>query len=361
MFGQPLGGMQTSPQNPNNDYAVPSSPADGVSEVAFSPSSQFLVASSWAATLSCWECQAQEAMGGVSAVQATPRAQCTLQAPALCCSATNDMVFAGCGDGSLQMWRLGQPQAQQVGKHDAPIKHSFHVAETNVVLTGGWDKSVRAWDCRTPNPVATIPLPERCYAMDVRHPLLVVGTAERKVCIYDLSSANWQQPYRVEDSPLRHQTRCVAAFPDREGFAIGSIEGRVGIHHVDPKNAHRNFAFKCHRETQDARAGQTGLCNIYAVNSIAFHHLGTFATAGSDGVYNYWDKDSKQRLMQFKKAAQTISTACFSPSGGLYAYALSYDWSRGSESHSPQIPNQIMIHRVQKDEITQRNKKPGRK
>ena len=103
------------------------------------------------------------------------------------------------------------------------------------------------------------------------------------------------------------------------------------------------------------------MCNIYAVNSIAFHHLGTFATAGSDGVYNYWDKDSKQRLMQFKKAAQTISTACFSPSGGLYAYALSYDWSRGSESHSPQIPNQIMIHRVQKDEITQRNKKPGRK
>ena len=130
---------------------------------------------------------------------------------------------------------------------------------------------------------------------------------------------------------------------------------------VDPKNAHRNFAFKCHRETQDARAGQTGLCNIYAVNSIAFHHLGTFATAGSDGVYNYWDKDSKQRLMQFKKAAQTISTACFSPSGGLYAYALSYDWSRGSESHSPQIPDQLMIHRVQKDEITQRNKKPGRK
>ena len=93
----------------------------------------------------------------------------------------------------------------------------------------------------------------------------------------------------------------------------------------------------------------------------AWRAAGTFATAGSDGVYNYWDKDSKQRLMQFKKAAQTISTACFSPSGGLYAYALSYDWSRGSESHSPQIPNQIMIHRVQKDEITQRNKKPGRK
>ena len=68
-----------------------------------------------------------------------------------------------------------------------------------------------------------MPLPERCYSMDVRHPLMVVGTAERKICVYDLSSANWQQPYRVEDSPLKHQTRCVRAFPDKEGFAIGSI------------------------------------------------------------------------------------------------------------------------------------------
>ena len=345
MFGQPLGGMQTSPQNPNNDYAVPSSPADGVSEVAFSPSSQFLVASSWAATLSCWECQAQEAMGGVSAVQATPRAQCTLQAPALCCSATNDMVFAGCGDGSLQMWRLGQPQAQQVGKHDAPIKHCFHVAETNVVLTGGWDKSVRAWDCRTPNPVATIPLPERCYAMDVRHPLLVVGTAERKVCIYDLSSANWQQPYRVEDSPLRHQTRCVAAFPDREGFAIGSIEGRVGIHHVDPKNAHRNFAFKCHRENND----------IYAVNCIAFHPtFGTFATTGSDGTFNFWDKEARQRLKQFNKACSPIPVGAFNREGNIFAYAVSYDWSKGSEHYNPRT-NHLLLHPVPDTEIKSRS------
>ena len=171
-----------------------------------------------------------------------------------------------------------------MGKHDAPIKHCFHVAETNVVFTGGWDKSVRAWDCRTPNPVATIPLPERCYAMDVRHPLLVVGTAERKVCIYDLSSASWQQPCSVEDSPLRHQTRCVAAFPDYEGFAIGSIEGRVGIHHVDPKQRAPELRLQVPPRDAGRARGQTGLCNIYAVNSIAFHHLGTFATAGSDST-----------------------------------------------------------------------------
>ena len=167
--------------------------------------------------------------------------------------------------------------------------------------------------------------------------------------------------YRVEDSPLRHQTRCVAAFPDKEGFAIGSIEGRVAIHHVDPKDNHRNFAFKCHRETTESRAGQPSTCNIYSVNNIAFHNLGTFATSGSDGVFNFWDKDSKQRLMAFKKCNQPISCAAFNSIGNLYAYALSYDWSRGSESHTPSSPNTIMLHKVQKDEITQRNKKPGRK
>jgi WD40 repeat protein len=36
---------------------------------------------------------------------------------------------------------------------------------------------------------------------------------------------------------------------------------------------------------------------IYAVNTIKFHPVhGTFATAGGDGTYNFWDKDSKQRL-----------------------------------------------------------------
>mmetsp|Transcript_1092 Transcript_1092/g.3315 ORF Transcript_1092/g.3315 Transcript_1092/m.3315 type:complete len:361 (+) Transcript_1092:230-1312(+) len=360
MFGQPA--ALAAPANPNNDYAVPSSPTDGVSQLCFTPSNQFLVASSWASTLSCWETRVQEGLGG-GQVAAQPRAQVQLAAPALCCAASADSqtVFGGMGDGTVQMWRLGQQTAQAVGKHDAPVKSIFHVPEINCVVTGSWDKTIRAWDLRQPNPAATIRLPERCYAMDCRHPLVVVGTAERKICIYDLTSANWQNPYRVEDSPLRHQTRSIAAFPDRGGFAIGSVEGRVAIHHVDPKDAHRNFAFKCHRESTDGRAGQPGACDIYAVNAICFHHLGTFATAGSDGVFNFWDKDSKQRLMAFKKADRPISCSAFNPAGNLYAYALSYDWSRGSESHSPNAPNTIMLHKVQKDEITQRNKKPGRK
>ena len=59
----------------------------------------------------------------------------------------------------------------------------------------------------------------------------------------------------------------------------------------------KNFTFKCHREQTD----------IYAVNDIKFHPThGTFVTAGADGVFNFWDKDSKQRLKQMGKCNAPI-------------------------------------------------------
>jgi mRNA export factor len=84
-----------------------------------------------------------------------------------------------------------------------------------------------------------------------------------------------------KESPLKYQSRCVACFPDQTGFAIGGIEGRVGIEYVQKMPNKDRFAFKCHR--QDS--------NVYSVNALAFNnHFGTFATCGSDGVVNFWDK-----------------------------------------------------------------------
>lgn len=42
---------------------------------------------------------------------------------------------------------------------------------------------------------------------------------------------------------------------------VGSIEGRVGVHHVDETQQGKNFTFKCHRDGND----------IYSVNSLNFH------------------------------------------------------------------------------------------
>ena len=38
-------------------------------------------------------------------------------------------------------------------------------------------------------------------------------------------------------SPLKFQTRTIAAFPNRIGYLVGSIEGRVAVHHVEVRPA----------------------------------------------------------------------------------------------------------------------------
>jgi mRNA export factor len=136
------------------------------------------------------------------------------------------------------------------------------------------------WDARSPNPAGEFTMPDRVYDMDVRGSLMVVATANRHVIIYDVSGAQPHEHSRKE-SPLKYTTRCVSCFPDQTGFAIGSIEGRVGIQYVQKVGNKDHFAFKCHRNEN----------NVYSVNDIAFQQqYGTFATVGSDGVVTFWDK-----------------------------------------------------------------------
>lgn len=253
------------------------------------------------------------------------------------------------------MWNLATNQSQQVGVHDAPVRHVFYAPSMNMLITGGWDKTIRFWDCRTPNPVHTQTLAERIYAMDVNYPLAVVGTADRNLTIFDLTKP--QQPFKQLQSQLKWQTRCVSCFPDKTGYLLGSIEGRVAVQHVDDTVAQtKNFTFKCHRDGSD----------IYAVNAITFHPgYGTFATAGSDGTYNFWDKDSKQRLKAQAKSMYgtqpaPIPCAAFNRDGSLYAYAVSYDWSRGYSEYNPQtMKNTILIHPVKEDEVKAKPKAAG--
>ena len=171
---------------------------------------------------------------------------------------------------------------------------------------------------------------------------MVVATANRQLVIYDVSGAQPREHSRKE-SPLKYQTRCVRCFPDQTGFALGSLEGRVGIQYVHKVGNKDHFAFKCHRQGSD----------VYSVNSIAFNNtFGTFATIGGDGVVTFWDKDNKQRLKAFNAIGQTIPCAAFNFQGNLFAYASSYDWSKGSSFYAPgSTPNEIYVHYTTEEEI----------
>ncbi|EFN55068.1 hypothetical protein CHLNCDRAFT_23906 [Chlorella variabilis] len=350
--------------NPNKDLEVPNAPSDGISSLRFSPASNLMVATSWSGQVLCWDVQATTG-------QAIPKAATTLDKPVLCSawSADGSTVFAGGCDNGVKMWNLGTNQQQQVAQHAAPVRHCFFMRQMNMLVTGSWDKTVKYWDLRSPTPAHTQPMPERVYAMDVRDELMVVGTADRQLQVFNLGTPG--QVYKSLASPLKYQTRCIACFPDKTGYLLGSIEGRVAVHHVEDALQSKNFTFKCHREGQD----------VYAVNHMAFHpQFGTFVTAGSDGAYNFWDKDSKQRLKAMAKCGMPIPCGDFNrrapapralrlqgrpctrllhlaQDGSIYAYAVSYDWSRGYSEYNPTTAkNQIFLHAPQESEVKGRTR-----
>lgn len=91
------------------------------------------------------------------------------------------------------------------------VNNNNHITTTTTPTPGSWDKTLKYWDGRQATPVLTVNLPERVYALDVKHPLLVVGCADRHIQVYNLS--NPQAAYKTLQSPLKWQTRCVACFP----------------------------------------------------------------------------------------------------------------------------------------------------
>lgn len=202
--------------------------------------------------------------------------------------------------------------------------------------------------------------------MDVRDNLCVVGTADRYINVIDLK--NPTKFYKTLQSPLKWQTRVVSCFTDSAGFAIGSIEGRCAIQYVEDKDSKydapkvsphtrsgsnvssSNFSFKCHRDPP-----ANSVTNVYAVNDISFHPVhGTFSTAGSDGTFHFWDKDAKHRLKGYPNVGGSITSTTFNKNGSIFAYAVSYDWSKGYQHNTQNYPIKVMLHPVQNDECKPR-------
>jgi mRNA export factor len=111
-----------------------------------------------------------------------------------------------------------------------------------------------------------------------------------------------------------------------------------------------NFSFKCHR---DQPVNNT--VNVYAVNDISFHPVhGTFSTAGSDGTFHFWDKDAKHRLKGYPSVGGSITATTFNKTGSIFAYAISYDWSKGYQANTQSYPIKVMLHPVNADECKPR-------
>ncbi|KAH3685778.1 hypothetical protein WICPIJ_003241 [Wickerhamomyces pijperi] len=333
-----------------NDVIVANPPEDTISDLSFSPQADFFVASSWDNKVRIYEV--------TPTGQTEGRALYEHEAPVLSARWTSDgtkVISGGC-DKQVKLYDVQAGQAQQIGVHDSPVRAVRFVecgpSNTPVVVSGSWDKTLRYWDTRQAQPISTIQLPERVYAMDSSQKLLVVGTAERHICVIDLN--NPQQISKQSMSPLKWQTRSITCYLEGNGYALGSIEGRCAFQYInDVEQSKSGFTFKCHRQTE-TKGGRTEN-HIYTLNSIAVHPgYGTFATAGSDGCFHFWDKDARHRLKGFPSLKAPITASAFNRTGNIYAVALGYDWSKGHQYSTQPSQNMIRLHPVKDDEIKQK-------
>jgi len=333
----------------SNDVPIQSPPEDSISQISFSPKAEHLAVASWDKKVRIYEISADGTSVG--------KAMYDHDAPVLSVdwSKEGTKVVSGGADKQAKLFDLATGQATQVAAHEQPVKCVNFVTPPNgseMLVTASWDKTLKYWDLRSPTPAGTLSLQERVYTLDVSQSLLVVGTAERFINIINL--ANPTTIFKTMQSPLKWQTRVVSCFPDASGFAVGSIEGRCAIQYVDEKNSGMNFSFKCHREAPSATGSNNGT-NVFSVNAISFHPTyGTFSTAGSDGTFHFWDKDAKHRLKGYPAVGGTIPATTFNRNGTIFAYAVSYDWSKGHVGNNPQYPNKVMLHPIKDDEAKPR-------
>ncbi|KAF9443750.1 WD40 repeat-like protein [Macrolepiota fuliginosa MF-IS2] len=343
----PTAVTSTSSSGGDKDIEVTDPPGDSISSVSFSGQADYLAVGSWD--------NSARAQG-----QTQGRAVYNHQGPVLstCWNKEGNKIFSGGADNAGRMFDVTTGQATQVAQHDAPVKviKWIDTPQAGILATGSWDKTIKYWDIRSQNPIATVTLPERCYTLDIQYPVLVVGTAERHIQIFNLN--NPSTPYKTITSPLKWQTRVISCFTasQNSGFAVGSVEGRVAIQYVEESEASNNFSFKCHR--RDANPNSKDQSLVYAVNDISFHPVhGTFSTCGADGTIHFWDKDARTRLKSFEAAPGPITCSAFNRTGSIFAYAISYDWSKGHSGMTPGMPNKIMLHACKDEEVRKRPRK----
>jgi cell cycle arrest protein BUB3 len=318
------------------DVELRDPPHDGISAARFSPYNQpLLLACSWDSRVRLYDVMSNSL-------------RCTYEhrgAVLDACFSPSTYVYSGGLDKTIKQYDIAGGGGERfVGAHDKAVRCVEFSAEHDFLVTGSWDATLRLWDPRSHSPaVGTYPQPDKVYTMALSGNRIIVGTAGRRVNIYDMRRMD--EPEQQRESSLKYQTRCIRAFPDGSGYVLSSIEGRVAVEYFDPaaEVQAQKYAFKCHRTLVN------GIDTVYPVNAIAFHPgFGSFATGGCDGVVNIWDGANKKRLSQLSRYPTSIAYLSFSNDGSMLAVSSSYTFEEGERDHPP---DSIFIHRVAEGEV----------
>ncbi|CAD6198718.1 unnamed protein product [Caenorhabditis auriculariae] len=323
-----------------NEFKVPYTTHVPISKVQFSKecNQRLLAVSGWDGTVHIY------AVGPVGQIE-EKRFYFHGKSVLACTFAGYNKVASGGLDQIVRLVDIDSGRETNLGTHAMPVRCMEYSSQSGLIVSGGWDSQIKLWDARSYAAAQVASASGRVYALDVNKDMVLVGTKERKIHIFDIRRMD--TPIQTRESPLKYQTRAVAFFPKADAFVVSSIEGRVAVEYVDqaPEEQKKKYAFKCHRGKDT-----DGTELIYPVNALAFHPKhGTFATGGSDSMVNIWDPFNRKRIIQLHKFETTIASLSFNEDGTQLAIASSYCYESEVDP-VPLPPNTITIRAITETE-----------
>lgn len=327
---------------PKSEREIFEVPNDGFTKVTYHPTENFLLASSWDSSVSLYNTLTYSLVGKY----------CGNAAILDCALISSEVCVLGGLERHVTLHNFEKPESKVIGDHEDAVRCLRYFSKLGLIFSGSWDRTMRAWDPRAQTHwVSTSLLQGKVYAMAAseQQNCVILSTDKKDVLIYDVRNLN--ELLDKKDSPLKFQTRCIEVTPNGQGYAIGSIEGRVGIEYFNsaPEIQAKSYAFKCHRKED------LGSVIVYPVNSIAFHpKFGTFATGGSDSFVNIWDGENKKRLWKLRQYPSAISSLAFNSDGKQLAIACSYMYEEGDIPNQP--PVKLYIKEIEDNDVVSKNK-----
>lgn len=269
----------------------------------------------------------------------------------ICFGHDDSTAFSAGLDWDVNRINLETGDKTLLSSHTAGVKSIVYSEQHQLLVSASWDSSLHIHmlkDGNLSHAPSTIPLPSKPFSISLTPTKLVVAMASRQIFIYDLAalkmltsqsapsqeSGNQSileiQPWQQRESSLKFMTRAVCCMPNDQGYALSSIEGRVGVEWFDPspESQSRKYAFKCHRQADE------GVDVVYPVNALAFHpvHQGTFVSGGGDGFVVLWDGVTKRRIRQYHAYPASVSSVSWSSDGRYLAVAISPGFEDGNET-----------------------------